>query len=132
MPRSIALAGYLKGGASQLDMDKSVTTVSLDVNRNDTLYESLGDQRYNGAGELVFAGETGMGAIRRAWIAFDAASLPIGATVTGVSLTMNMSRTVAGDAQVGLHPVLANWQEGAAHAGCNEESGADANQGDAT
>ena len=83
----------------------------LGANRDDTLYETLGDQRNNGAGQWVFAGKTQAGDIRRGLIAFDiAAGLPAGATVTGVSLTMNMSRSVAGDAEVGLHLVLADWQ----------------------
>ena len=43
-----------------------------------------------------------------------------------------MSRTIAGDADVGLHLVLADWQEGAADASGNEGSGADADQGDVT
>ena len=43
-----------------------------------------------------------------------------------------MSRTIAGDAEVGLHLVLADWQEGTADASGNEGSGADADQGDVT
>ncbi len=45
---------------------------------------------------------------------------------------MYMSRTTSGDAGVALHLVLADWQEGAADAGGNEGSGADADQGDVT
>ena len=45
---------------------------------------------------------------------------------------MTMSRSIAGDAQVGLHRVLADWQEGAAQASGNEGSGADADAGDVT
>ena len=105
----------------------------LGANKDDTLYETLGDQRNNGAGQWVFAGKTSSGAIRRGLISFDiAAGLPAGATVTGVTLTMNMSRTVAGDADIRLHRVLAGWQEGQADASGNEGSGADDDQGDAT
>ena len=97
------------------------------------MYEALGDQRNNGAGQWVFAGKTNGGAIRRALVAFDiAGGLPAGATVTGVSLTMKMSRTIAGEAEVELHRVLADWQEGQADAAGNEGSGADADQGDVT
>ena len=93
----------------------------------------MGDQRNNGAGQWVFTGRTLSGAIRRGLVAFDiAAGLPAGATVTAVSLTMFMSRTTAGDAEVGLHRVLADWQEGAAQASGNEGQGADADQGDVT
>ena len=105
----------------------------LGASKDDTLYQATGIQRNNGAGERVFAGKTSSGSIRRGLIAFDiAAGLPAGATVTRVSLTLKMSRTVAGDAEVGLHQVLADWQEGAAKAGGNEGSGADAGPGDVT
>ncbi len=106
----------------------------MGANRDDTLYESLiGNQRNNGAGQQLFAGKTREGAVRRALIAFDiAAGLPAGSTVTRVTLTMFMSRSVAGDAEVGIHLVLAAWQEGAADAGGNEGGGADADQGDVT
>ena len=52
--------------------------------------------------------------------------------VTGVSLTMTMSRTVSSTFDVELHRVLADWQEGTADADGNEGSGADAGQGDVT
>ena len=105
----------------------------LGASRDDTLYETLGDQRNNGAGQWVFAGKTLSGAIRRGLISFDiAAGLPAGATVTAVSLTMKMSRTTAGDTEVGLHRVLADWQEGTADAFGNEGQGGDAGQGDVT
>lgn len=105
----------------------------LGANRDDTLYETLAAQRNNGAGQWVFAGKTQAGDIRRGLIGFDvAAALPAGAAITGVSITMNMSRSIAGDAEVGLHLVLADWQEGAAKASDNEGQGADAGPGDVT
>ena len=107
--------------------------MTLAASRDDTLYETLGNQLNNGAGQWFFVGKTASGAIRRGLISFDvAAGLPAGATVTGVSLTLYMSRTVAGNTAVGLHRVLADWQEGAAQASGNEGSGADADQGDVT
>ncbi|MCI0788677.1 MAG: DNRLRE domain-containing protein [Chloroflexi bacterium] len=105
----------------------------MSASRDDTLYETLGDQRNNGAGQWFFAGKTGGSDIRRGLIAFDiTAVLPAGATVTAVSLTLNMSRTIAGNADIGLLRVLADWQEGQANASGNEGSGADADQGDVT
>ena len=93
----------------------------------------MGDQRNNGAGQWIFAGKTQTGDIRRGLISFDiAAEVPAGATITGVTLTMNMSRSTAGDAEVGLHLVLAAWQEGAAKASGNEGQGAEAGQRDVT
>ncbi len=45
---------------------------------------------------------------------------------------MYMSRTVSGEAEVGLHLVLADWQEGAGQGFNNEGQGAEAVQGDVT
>lgn len=45
---------------------------------------------------------------------------------------MNMSRSIAGDSDIGLHLVLADWQEGAGKATGNEGRGADAGPGDVT
>lgn len=93
----------------------------------------MGNQLNNGTGQWVFAGRTAGGDIRRGLIGFDIATeLPAGATVTGVSLTMTMSRSVAGDTDVGLHLVLGDWQEGTAIASGNEGRGADAGPGDVT
>jgi hypothetical protein len=105
----------------------------LGANKDDTLYETLSAPLNNGAGQWVFSGKTRAGDIRRGLIGFDiAAGLPAGTTVTGVTLTMNMSRSIAGDSEVGLQLVLADWQEGAAKAGGNEGQGAAAGQGDVT
>ncbi|PKB72472.1 MAG: hypothetical protein BZY87_00005, partial [SAR202 cluster bacterium Io17-Chloro-G6] len=115
------------------DFGEAAAIPKLAASRDDTLYESLGGQRNNGAGQWVFTGKTNDGQIRRGLIGFDiAGKIPAGATITGVTLTMNMSRTAAGDAEVGLHLLLAEWQEGAADALANEGSGAEADQGDVT
>ena len=68
-------------------------------------------------------------------IGFDiAVGVPAGATVTGVTLTLMMSRTITGDIDVSLHRVLDDWAEGQARAFGNEGSGAvaDAQPGDVT
>jgi hypothetical protein len=64
---------------------------------------------------------------------FDlAGALPAGAVVNGVTLTLNMSRTVAGFTSVSLHPLSQDWGEGTSHASGNEGGGATATAGDAT
>jgi hypothetical protein len=69
--------------------------------------------------------------VRRGLIAFDiAAGIPAGATVTGVSLTLNMSRTITEDIDIRLHRVLADWQEGAGQGFGNEGAGKLAVSGD--
>ena len=67
--------------------------------KDNTLYEydaAEGDHS-NGAGFHFFAGENGMGELRRGVLAFDlAGTIPAGSTITAVSLSMNMSMTPTG------------------------------------
>src|SRR5881398_1855393 len=74
----------------------SALTISIMPSKDNTLYEydpAEGDHS-NGAGFHFFAGETAMGELRRGVLAFDiAGTIPAGSTITGVSLSMNMSRT---------------------------------------
>ena len=66
-------------------------------------------------------------------MAFDVAgSIPAGATVNRVTLTLNMSRTVADVQDIELRRLLADWGEGASASGGNEGSGIAAAAGDAT
>jgi len=113
----------------------SATTISIIPSKDNTLYEfdpAEGDHS-NGAGFHFFAGENGMGELRRGVLAFDiAASIPPGSTITAVSLTMNMSMTPAGALTVELHKLLADWGEGTSHAPMGEGDGAPATPNDAT
>ena len=87
----------------------------------------------NGAGSYLFTGRILTGELRRALIAFDVAgSLPSGASVTEVTLTLQMSKTIAGSTQVGLHRLMADWGEGDSQAGGEEGAGTAAEPGDAT
>lgn len=81
----------------------------------------------------MFSGQTGGALWRRALIAFDiAAEVPAGATITSVSLTLNMSRTIAGEKPIVLHRILAGWQEGQGQGFGNEGAGEAAVAGDVT
>src|SRR5207247_11296422 len=77
-----------------------------------TLYEldhNEGDVS-NALGFHFFAGETNQGEIRRGVLAFNVAgSIPPGSTITAVSLSLNMSRTLLETARiVELHKLLAD------------------------
>lgn len=110
--------------------------VTLAPAKDNTLYQSATGSLSNGAGQHFFVGRTdaiSAGAIRRAVIAFDvAASIPAGAVVTRVDLTLNMSRTIALLQPVSLHRLLADWGEGTSDATFEEGGGAAATPGDAT
>jgi hypothetical protein len=114
----------------------SAATISIMPSKDNTLYEfdpAEGDHS-NGAGFHFFAGENGMGELRRGVFAFDiAGSIPPGSTITAVSLSMNMSRTSSDTARtIELHKLLADWGEGTSHAPGEEGDGAPATPNDAT
>jgi hypothetical protein len=97
--------------------------INLTPSKDNTLYQydpAEGDHS-NGAGFHFFAGENGMGELRRGVLAFDVAgTIPAGSTITAVSLTMNMSMTPTGARTVELHKLLADWGEGTSHAPMGE------------
>src|SRR6266478_6941846 len=113
----------------------SAAMISIFPSKDNTLYEydpAEGDHS-NGAGFHFFAGENGMGELRRGVLAFDiAGSVPPGSTITAVTLSMNMSMTPAGALTVELHKLLADWGEGTSHAPMGEGDGAPATPNDAT
>ncbi len=110
-------------------------TVTIDASKDNTLYEDAGGATSNGAGEYLFVGRTHLtvNSIRRGLVAFNLAGhIPAGATVTSVTLSLNMSRSNAGDRVVNIHRVTADWGEGTSNAAANEGTGAPATTNDAT
>ena len=111
------------------------TQVTLAPIKDNTLYESANGSLSNGAGTGFFAGRTNQAveSIRRGLMAFDiAGNIPSGATISSVTLALNMSQTVSGPQPVQLRRLLANWGEGTSVAGGNGGGGAPATTGDAT
>src|SRR6266404_6837935 len=121
------------GCTAASSMNAAITNIF--PSKDNTLYEfdpAEGD-RSNGAGVHFFAGENGMGELRRGVLAFVIAGrIPAGSTITAVSLSMNMSMTPAGAITVELHKLLADWGEGTSHAPMGEGDGAPATPNDAT
>jgi len=110
--------------------------VTLAAGKDNTLYESSTGSLSNGAGEHFFVGRTDIisaGAIRRGVIAFDVAgSIPAGAVITRVDLTLNMSRAISALQPVSLHRLLADWGEGTSDPIGEEGGGVASTPGDAT
>jgi hypothetical protein len=108
----------------------------IQASKDNTLYENETGTISNGSGAYFFVGRTaaqGGTAIRRGLIAFDiAGQIPEGATITSVTLTMRMSRSVAGNQSVELYRLLADWGEGSSNATGQEGTGASAATDDAT
>ena len=109
------------------------TRIKLNPIKDNTLYESPDGSISNGAGGHLFSGTNNKGNMRRAVIAFDiAGNIPAGATISSVTLQLNMSRTAGGPATVSLHKVLADWGQGSSDAPGNEGQGIESAPGDAT
>ena len=110
--------------------------ITLTPVRDNTLIEDPSGALSNGAGQFIFAGRTNQApgqSVRRALVKFNiAAAVPFGSTITDVSLTMHMSRTLEGATITSLHRVLADWGEGRSDAPGQEGSGAAATTGSAT
>ncbi|RLS96399.1 MAG: hypothetical protein DWI12_01835 [Planctomycetota bacterium] len=88
--------------------------VSLTAMRNATLYPSADGSVANGAGQYFFAGRTNGDLIRRGLVQFDVFSaIPVGATITGARLTLNISQSNGGDREVSVHRALNSWTTGA-------------------
>jgi hypothetical protein len=131
--RALTLAGVLGGIGLSL---ASAATIDINPIKDNTLYEYVaadGD-RSNAIGNHFFAGETGMGLLRRGVLAFDiAGNVPAGSTITSVSLSTHMSMTASNTPRtIELHVLLADWGEGTSHAPLEEGQGAPATTNDAT
>ncbi len=92
----------------------------------------------NGAGQFLFAGNTGGNfnfETRRALLAFDVAStLPANVVIESaiLQLTVTMSPPFSGDDPFSLHRALAPWGEGASNPTGNEGIGTASAPGDAS
>jgi hypothetical protein len=107
--------------------------VSLSPIKDNTIYQDDEGRFSNGMGHHLFAGTNSIGQARRALLAFDVAgAIPAGSVIDGATLTLNMSRTNTGPAQVSLHRLLNDWGEGDSDAPGEEGGGAAAAHGDAT
>jgi hypothetical protein len=129
---ALILAALL-GGAPSLTIAQ---LANINPSKDNTLYEFVpadGDVS-NALGNHFFAGKTAMGELRRGVLAFDITeSIPAGSTITGVTLSMNMSRAPISVAYpVELHKLLADWGEGTSQASGEEGDGAPATPNDAT
>jgi hypothetical protein len=117
-------------------------SVQLLPSQDNTLFEpdTLGE-RSNGAGPQLYAGRVGgfgggVG-LRRGLIRFDVAgSVPAGATIQAVTLTVECSKVPLQDSGVPrtheLHRAIAAWGESTSDAGVNGGAGAAPQPGDAT
>jgi len=116
-----------------LGLPAGAETVRIVADRDATLVETVDGSLANGSGPAFFAGRTSQGQDfrRRALLHFDVAgSLPRGAVVERVALTLSMNPSNPQPRELRLHRVFADWSEGPASAGGG--GGAPSQPGDAT
>jgi len=127
----------------------SADTAQLRPIKDNTLYEPIMqdnfEDRSDGAGATMFTGKVKDAdadptagtrpAVRRAVLAFDiAGSIPAGATITSVQLTLYADKVKQNTGfSVSLHPLLADWGEGTSNTGNPQQGrGEPPTNGDAT
>jgi hypothetical protein len=124
--------------AVNLPVQAGASTITIGDIKDASIFQNNADNS-NGAGPGVFAGTNGMDSPRRGLIDFDiSGSIPIGATITDVQLTLFLGQ-VAGTDQtprtIGLYKLADDWGEGITGAGQTiggTGQGFPANPGDAT
>ncbi len=110
-------------------------TITINPNKDNTLYESATGDVSNGAGDFLFFGKTNGGDIRRALISFDiSGALQPSDSIIDVSLTFEVSKVPPGNTNrtANIHRLSQDWGEGSSNAGGDEGQGTTATNGDAT
>jgi hypothetical protein len=112
-------------------------TVNLVASKDNTLFEAAGfPDLSSGRGDLFGGGiaqqtPDGNAYRRRALVQFNLSSIPAGATITGASLRMQVTRTPGGAYQFNVYRMLASWGESTSNSG-SQGRGVAAAPGDAT
>jgi hypothetical protein len=107
-------------------------TTMVTASRDATIYNDV-DFKANGAGVYLFAGQNALETTRRGLVYFDiAGNVPAGSTITSVAVMMNLTQTIAGTKEIGLHRILADWGTGLSDPPGGEGNGAFALENDCT
>jgi hypothetical protein len=106
-------------------------SVTLGALKDNSIYAES-DTLSNGAGQRIFAGESGAGSVRRGLIKFDLATVPGNAVIDSVVLRLSVVQTHVTSVTVSLHRLLADWGEGNTVGSGGEGGGGKATPGSAT
>lgn len=111
--------------------------ISINPDRDNTLYERDAGELSNGSGPSLFFGQTGENAnfvLRRALMRFDLSSIPPGSVIQNVSLaiTVDLVPPEATGFDATLHRVMSDWGESSSFAPGAGGGGAAAATGDVT
>ncbi|HSI34211.1 MAG: DNRLRE domain-containing protein [Phycisphaerae bacterium] len=124
------------GVGSLVAASAGAATVVLSPSQDNALIQEPDGLLSDGAGPHFYVGRTQQAEgfrLRRGLIAFDVSTIPAGATIDSVTLSLSMSRTVeTTERAIEAHRVLASWGEGTSNSGSPGGNGAGATTGDAT
>lgn len=119
--------------AASLFAQSQTQTLQLSATQDNTLYQDASGSLSNGAGQFLFVGTSGTGAVRRALLQFDISGIPPKSRVVDVQLDLVASRSTAGvPMPASLHRVTTPWGEGTSIGLGGEGGGGPATPGDAT
>jgi hypothetical protein len=109
-----ALAISALAGFAAATLPAAGITVTIPVNKDNTLFEDPIGTTAGGAGDGIYSGKTGTSGsgIRRALVQFDLSSIPRGSTVNSAVLTLTLVKVNNGTQTHTIHKVLADWGEG--------------------
>jgi hypothetical protein len=113
------------------------TVVSVSALQDTSIFQS-GTSNSDGGGPGIFAGTNGAGSPRRGLLQFNLSSIPAGATVTNVQLTLTLGQFSGAytSGTIDLYDLTKAWTQGTVESGASSiggtGSGAAANAGDAT
>jgi hypothetical protein len=126
------LLGVLPIVAMLLSSSARCASISVAAAKDNSIYAES-DTLSDGAGQRIFAGENGVGFVRRGLVKFDVTGLIYsGATIDSVVLRLSVVQTHLTPVTVKLHRLLADWGEGTSVAAGGEGGGGKASPGDAT
>jgi hypothetical protein len=106
---------FLLAASTLLGSAAGAEVLTLEAERDNTLFEDAEGDTSNGSGPSLFAGRNSQGRVRRALVWFDVeSSLPPGALVDSATLQLHLSSSSDPSPRATrVHRVLANWGEGA-------------------
>lgn len=139
MPILVIIAAFSTCTLAKMATAAGAITVQIPPGKDNTLYESATGSLSNGAGWYFFVGRTNQlsNFRRRGIVAFNIAdSVPAGATIQTVTLTLNASKVASLLSRaISLRKALADWGEGTSDAvgfSGNEGSGGTSTTGSVT
>jgi hypothetical protein len=108
-------------------------TVTVLPSQDAVIYGAGFTGNANGAGEALFAGNTGGGSPRRSLLQFDLGAIPDNATITGAALTLFVDQAANATARtISLFELTQAWTTGSSNAVASPGQGVAAQAGDAT